>query len=109
MKSERVFKTVLRAVLNTRCIPVGMADARAGQIVYDGDSSVMEDTMATDSEKILAALGPLAELYADPNVLEIMVDTPEQVLVERGGRLVQAEVKFASAEAIRGVIDALLA
>ncbi len=65
--------------------------------------------MTTDSEKILTALGPLAQLYADPGVLEIMVDTPERVLVERRGRLEDAGLNLGSPEAIRGVIDALLA
>lgn len=65
--------------------------------------------MITDSEKILAALGPLAGLYADPDVLEIMVDTPERVLVERRGHLEDAGLSLGSPEAIRAVIDALLA
>jgi pilus assembly protein CpaF len=77
--------------------------------VYDQSKSFLEENMSTNSEKILAALGPLAELYADPAVLEILVDAPESVLVERGGRLVQADVRFESAQAIRALIDGLLA
>ncbi len=61
------------------------------------------------SEKILSALGPLAGLYADPDVLEIMVDAPEQVLVERGGRLEEAGIRFETAESLVTVIGALLA
>jgi pilus assembly protein CpaF len=58
---------------------------------------------------LLKALGPLAPLYSDPEVLEIMVDAPERVLVERSGRLEQAGVRFESPEALRAVIDAALA
>ncbi len=65
--------------------------------------------MVTRAAKVLSALGPLAELYADPDVLEMMVDAPDRVLVERRGRLVDAGVTFESQEAIRKVIDALLA
>lgn len=65
--------------------------------------------MPQNSGKILAALGPLAELYADPNILEIMVDAPERVLVEKEGHLEQADVKFDSPEGIRALIDDLLA
>jgi pilus assembly protein CpaF len=65
--------------------------------------------MAINAEKTRIALGPLAELYADPDVLEIMVDTPERVLVERKGRLVDSGVTFSSPESIRSLIDALLA
>jgi len=58
---------------------------------------------------LLKALGPLAPLYSDPAVLEIMVDAPERVLVERSGRLEEAGVRFESPEALRAVIDAALA
>lgn len=60
-------------------------------------------------ETILAALGPLAPLYQDPGVLEILVDAPDRVTVERDGRLIQAEVQFPSPAALRETIDALLA
>jgi pilus assembly protein CpaF len=55
----------------------------------------------------LAMLGPLAALHADPAVLEIMVDAPDRVYVERDGKVLEAGVKFDSAEAVRSVIDAV--
>ena len=63
----------------------------------------------TDPETVLDALGPLASLYADPEVLEILVDAPERVFVEREGRLEDAGFKFDSPGSIQEVIDALLA
>jgi pilus assembly protein CpaF len=57
----------------------------------------------------LQALGPLAELYHDPDVHEIMVDAHDKVIVDRDGKLVDAEMKFASPEALRAVIDATMA
>lgn len=65
--------------------------------------------MVATHENILAALGPLAELFTNPDVLEIMVDAPDRVLIESNGQLVQANVTFESPEAVRSVIDALLA
>ncbi len=60
--------------------------------------------------EILKALGPLAELYADPEIIEIMVDAPGQVLVERRmSGVEQSEVRFASPDALRAVIDDLSA
>jgi pilus assembly protein CpaF len=60
--------------------------------------------------EILKALGPLAELYADPEIIEIMVDAPGQVLVERRmSGMEQADVRFASPEALRQTIDELVA
>ncbi len=55
------------------------------------------------------ALGPLAALYVDPKVTEIMVDNPQAIWVERAGRLESAGVHFESAGQIRSVVDALLA
>jgi len=62
-----------------------------------------------NEKELLTALGPLALLYSDPAVLEIMVDTPDRALVERGGRLEDAGIRFDSPEALRAVIDATLA
>lgn len=55
------------------------------------------------------ALGPLAPLYQDADVLEIMVDAADRVLVERGGTLEEADARFASDAALREVITAALA
>ena len=61
------------------------------------------------SNELIRALGPLASLYTDRNVMEILVDAPNRVLVEREGKLVDAEVQFDSSGEIRKVIDNLLA
>ncbi len=62
-------------------------------------------------EDILKALGPLAELYEDPAINEILVDAPDRVYVQRQGqeRLEDSAVKFVSTEAIRMVIDSVMA
>lgn len=57
----------------------------------------------------LEALGPLAPLYQDPQVYEIMVDAHDKVIVDRMDRLVDAGVKFESPAALRTVIDKLMA
>ena len=62
-----------------------------------------------NEKDLLAALGPLAPLYSDPAILEIMVDAPDRVLVERHGKLEDAGLQFDSPEALRAVIDAALA
>jgi pilus assembly protein CpaF len=65
--------------------------------------------MDVQMDKLHAALGPLAGLYDDPEVMEIMVDGPERVLVERRNRLEDAGVTFSSPEAIHDLIVALAA
>lgn len=54
-------------------------------------------------------LAPLEPLLSDPRVTEIMIDGPQRVLVERQGRLEDAGVRFESAEALRALVDAVLA
>lgn len=62
-----------------------------------------------NEKDVLAALGPLAPLYSDPAVSEILVDGPGRVRVERRGKLEDTQVTFDSPEALRAVIDPLLA
>ncbi len=57
----------------------------------------------------LQALGPLVPFYNDPEVHEIMVDAFNKVIVDRNGKLVDAEVNFDSPETLREVIDTIMA
>ena len=61
-----------------------------------------------DTRNLETALGPLAALYFDPDVLEIMVDSCDRTLVEKERKLIDAGVKFDSPEAITAVVEALL-
>ena len=65
--------------------------------------------MTEHTQRILQALGSVAGLYADPDVLEIMVDSPERILVERAGQLADSGLRLGSAEEIYAIIGALLA
>jgi pilus assembly protein CpaF len=54
-------------------------------------------------------LGPLAPLLADDTVMEIMVDRPDRIYVERQGRLEDVDGHFDDAAHLLQVIRALLA
>src|ERR1044072_2848625 len=54
-------------------------------------------------------LGPLEDLLADPAVEEVMGNGPEQVYVEREGRIEPVEVAFADEEELRNAIERILA
>jgi pilus assembly protein CpaF len=54
-------------------------------------------------------LGPLEELLGDPAVEEVMVNGPDDVYVERGGRIERTEVRFDSERALRDAIERILA
>jgi pilus assembly protein CpaF len=63
-----------------------------------------------NSDSVISILGPLAPLYAGPNEA-IVVDAPDRIYVRDPNviELVQAPVKFDSVEALRQVIDNLMA
>ncbi|WP_448624068.1 CpaF family protein [Geodermatophilus sp. URMC 64] len=53
-------------------------------------------------------LGPLQRLLDDPTVTEIMVNGPDMVYVEQGGKLVRTGVRFTGEEHLRRVIDRIV-
>jgi pilus assembly protein CpaF len=56
----------------------------------------------------IALAGPLAPLFADPRVTEILVNGPEQVFVEVEGRLEGVDVRFRDAGDLRHTISRLV-
>lgn len=66
----------------------------------------MKKKTSKSNKKPLALLEPLLQ---DEAVSEIMIDSPDRVLVERNRKLVDSGVKFKSAAELRETIDAVLA
>ena len=58
---------------------------------------------------LATGLGPLEPLLADPSVDEVMVNGPQAVYVERGGRLERAPVEFAGEAELLHAIERVLA
>jgi pilus assembly protein CpaF len=76
-----------------------------------------EETPLSGHEKIQIArdisdgvigLGPLEELLADTEVTEIMVNGPDTVFVERGGRIHLTDARFLNEEQLRRTIDKIV-
>ncbi len=57
----------------------------------------------------VVGLGPLEALLEDDSVTEIMVNRADEIFVERSGRLEPATIVFSSDEAVRSVIDRIVA
>jgi pilus assembly protein CpaF len=71
---------------------------------------------AADREEVAArivrdsvGLGPLELLLADPAVEEVMVNGPDTVYVERGGRVEETDVRFGDEDELRNTIERILA
>lgn len=80
-------------------------------IMTEGDFPAPIDRHALLREVLDEAigLGPLEDLFADETVTEIMVNGTAPIHVERNGRLEITGQAFSSAEAIRLVIDRIIA
>jgi pilus assembly protein CpaF len=73
-----------------------LPDAERGEIA----ARILRDTVG---------LGPLEELLADPEVEEVMVNGPDQVYVERRGRIEATGVRFSDEAELRNSIERILA
>ena len=53
-------------------------------------------------------LAPVAPFLADPTVSEIMINTPEEIYIEKNGELIKTDAKFDSAEAFTAAVNNIL-
>lgn len=63
------------------------------------------DALVRELTASLGGLGPLDALLEDPDVSEVMVNGPDAVWIERGGRIERTAVRFADADAVVAMID----
>ena len=79
--------------------------AEEAVLLGEGDRVAVEARIVRDT----IGLGPLEDLLADPAVEEVMVNGPENVYVERRGRIEATAVRFGDEEALRNAIERILA
>jgi pilus assembly protein CpaF len=84
----------VRALVNEEAALLGATD-RADLV-----ARIVRDTVG---------LGPLEDLLADPAVEEVMVNGPDDVYVERAGRIEAVDTRFADEEELRNAIERILA
>jgi pilus assembly protein CpaF len=64
--------------------------------------------MVQDIQDEIMGLGPLQPLLGDPSVSDILVNGPNQVFVERSGRLELTEVQFSDNAHLMKIIDKIV-
>ena len=57
----------------------------------------------------LIGLGPLEELLRQPDVTDVLVNSPTEVWVERAGRLERTEISFGSDQAVTAAVERVIA
>jgi pilus assembly protein CpaF len=72
-------------------------------------SQATRGELATRIVRDTVGLGPLEDLLADPSVEEVMVNGPDEVYVERAGRIEAVDVRFPDEEELRNAIERILA
>jgi pilus assembly protein CpaF len=94
------------------------ADVAAAVQDFAARALASEDVALNEAERVRLAekltdetigMGPLAPLLADPAISDILVNAPDQVYVERFGRLERTEVRFRDADHIVRVIERIAA
>ena len=69
----------------------------------DNPSSAPENSNAVD-RIVEESLRPVAHLMKDPTVTEILINGPNEVFVERGGKLQKTDAKFADEDTLRAAV-----
>ena len=94
------------------------ADVAAAVRDFAARAIASEDVGLNEAERVRLAeeltdetigMGPLAPLLADPAVSDILVNAPDQVYVERFGRLERTDVRFRDTDHIVRVIERIAA
>lgn len=95
----------LRTRTRTSVEEIVSAMQEAGEL----PSSVEPRALIDDVLDEALGLGPLEDLLHDETVNEIMVNGPNQIFVERDGRIAKVDRTFSSDQAVLGVIERIVA
>ena len=93
LELRRRVEEELRAALAAQPVPMSLADTEA--LVRD----VTDDVIG---------YGPIDRYLKDPAVSEVMVNGPEEVFVERSGKIHKAPVTFVDGPHLRRIIDKIV-
>ncbi len=92
-KAREAIRAIIGEVRRNQKLPAGIDPNRLEKEIYD-------EAMR---------LGPLEDFLADESITEIMVNGPDQVYVERAGKLELTSQTFMDDESVLGVIERIVA
>ncbi|MCF6137285.1 CpaF family protein [Pseudalkalibacillus berkeleyi] len=77
---------------------------------FEGDRLTFEEKneLLKVVESELTGFGPITKLLDDPDINEVMVNSPSEVFVEKNGRLLRTDVSFRDDDHIKRVIDRIV-
>jgi pilus assembly protein CpaF len=93
------------SALRARVLTTIRAELAAEQGLSRDDRAALVDAIADDT----LGHGPVEKLLADPTVTEVMINGPDDVWVERDGRLSQTNVRFIDDSHLRRIINRVVA
>ena len=76
---------------------------------YGSEIHMREHRISHELYNEVTGLGPLEQLLEDDSITEIMVNGPEQIYIERNGKLCLSDVRFRDNEHVLNVIDKIVA
>jgi len=88
MRSRRAARSI-----ELRAVPQGM--------YMDERSNIFEATV----DHFLA---PIMEFMNDPDIAEIMINSPDEIYIEKGGKLIKTDARFADNEAMMAAVNNVL-
>jgi pilus assembly protein CpaF len=92
-KAREAIRSIIAEVRKNQKLPAGIDPHRLEKEIYD-------EAMR---------LGPLEDFLADESITEIMVNGPDQVYVERNGKLELSGQTFLDDESVLGIIERIVA
>ena len=105
--------------LGARLSDPSLSEAQLHALVRSELSQVVEEEkvpltveqqqrLVRDVQDDVLGLGPLQHLLDEPSVTEIMVNGPDMVYVEQGGKLLLTDVSFSSEDHLRRIIERIV-
>jgi pilus assembly protein CpaF len=75
-----------------------------GVALSDEDRNVL----AKELYSYVASYGPIEQYFFDPQISEIMVNSPEQIFIEKNGQMILTDLKFDNNEHVRFAINHII-